>query len=202
MGVLSSKTDCMKTKFILLFLVIFPSCIAQEKKALDSIFNQTKKIEIIAFYDRDKWEREDYSNITDNIKENKVEIKEKYLRNRIILDDSQIKKLKKGLSSCEPVYIISDCYLPRHAIIFYDKNDNIFGFIELCFDCNGYISSPNLKFLSDCALRQEDLFKEFGITYFSDTEQEMKELKRKWEEEEKNREERFKKIKEKRAKNE
>jgi disulfide oxidoreductase YuzD len=174
----------MKTKFILLFLVIFPSCSAQEKKALDSIFDQTKKIEIIAFYDRDKWEREDQSLYVNHIKNNKIEIKEKYLRNRILLKEDQIIKLKSEFGNCATDDgEIAACYMPRHVLIFINAKNEIFGYIEICFDCTNTQSSKNLEFLARCALKQEKLFKEFGITYFEDTEQEIKELKRKREEE-------------------
>lgn len=185
----------MKTKFILLFLMIYSSCIAQENEALDSIFNQTKKIEIIAFYDRDKWDREDRSMNVNYIKNNNIEIKEKYVRNRIILNQDQINKLKSKLENYHPENIEpAACYMPRHVLIFTNTKNEIFGYIEICFTCGSTQSSKNLKFLARRALEQEKLFKEFGITYFEDTEEEIKELKIKREEEQRAFDEKIKEI--------
>jgi disulfide oxidoreductase YuzD len=164
--------------------MIYSSNMAQENEALDSIFNQAKKIEIIAFYDRDKWDREDRSMNVNYIKNNKIEIKEKYLRNRILLNENQIIKLKSEFGNCTTDdWEIHACYWPRHIIIFINAKNEIFGHIELCFDCTNTQSSKNLVFLERCALKQKKLFKEFGITYFEDTEEELKELQRKREEE-------------------
>ena len=192
---------------ILVFFVIYSSCIAQEKKVLDSIFDQTKKIEIIAFYDRDKWEREDkpsymYQKVG-YIKNNKIEIKEKYLRNRTTLNKEQIYKLKTRFENCESEFSeIMLCYMPRHIIVFYNEDDKIIGYIEICFDCNQAYSSENLEFLAECILRQEKLFKEFGITYFDDTEEEKEEFKRKRKEESDAMDEKYKKYQKKMNNNE
>ncbi|HRE77971.1 MAG TPA: hypothetical protein PLL09_09105 [Flavobacterium sp.] len=188
----------MKIKLILLFLIIYSSIIAQQKEALDSIFNQTKKIEIIAFYARDKWDREDRSMYVNYIKNNNIEIKEKYLRNRILLNLDQINKLKSELGNCKTEdWEIGSCYWPRHILIFTNAKNEIFGYIELCFSCGNTQSSKNLNFLARCALKQEKLFKEFGITYFDDTEEEIKKLKSKREEEQRVFEEKIKAIEEK-----
>ncbi len=39
----------------------------------------------------------------------------------------------------------SSCFFPRHTILFYDKNNKVIGFIEICFECDMVLSSPNLK---------------------------------------------------------
>lgn len=158
------------------------SCNFQGKSEIDLIFEQTKKIDLLAFYDRDQWEKEDYpshSYKVNYLKNNKVNIKEKYLRNKITLNQIQIGKLKDSLESCKPQDGVAMCYMPRHSLIFYDNNDKIFGYIEICFDCNRTESSKNLEFLSDCVLWQKELFKEFGITYFNETEEEIEVVKKK-----------------------
>ncbi|MBA4154341.1 hypothetical protein [Flavobacterium sp.] len=188
----------MKTKFILLFLVIYSSCISQENEALDSIFNQTKNIEIMAFYDREKWDREDSFTDVNYIKNNTIEIKEKYVRNRILLDQDQINKLKSELEKCKTEDVEpADCYWPRHVLIFTNTKNEIFGYIEICFSCSNTLSSKNLQFLERCALKQEKLFKEFGITYFEETDEEIKELNRKREEKQSKFEEKMKAIEDK-----
>ena len=31
---------------------------------------------------------------------------------------------------------VSMCFFPRNAILFYDENDNVFDFLEICFECH------------------------------------------------------------------
>jgi len=33
------------------------------------------------------------------------------------------------------------CYMPRNAILFFNENDELFGFLEICFQCNGFRKS-------------------------------------------------------------
>jgi hypothetical protein len=43
------------------------------------------------------------------------------------------------------------CYLPHNAILFFDKNDQPFEYIELCFDCRGIkYSSSKVEAFDDC----------------------------------------------------
>lgn len=132
------------------------------------------------------------------IKDNNIEIKEKYVRNRIILNQNQINKLKSELENYQPENIVpAACYMPRHVLIFTNAKNEIFGYIEICFTCGNAQSSKNLKFLVRRALEKEKLFKEFGITYFEDTEEEIKGLKIKREEEQRVFEEKIKATEEK-----
>ena len=32
---------------------------------------------------------------------------------------------------------ISNCFFPRNALLFYDENDKVFDFLEVCFQCEG-----------------------------------------------------------------
>jgi hypothetical protein len=61
------------------------------------------------------------------------------------------------------------CYEPRNGIIFFDKSDNIVGFVELCFDCFGYKYEPSAmeitKFCDEKFNVLKDVFKEAGIIY-------------------------------------
>ena len=54
-------------------------------------------------------------------------------------------------------------------ILFYNDNDKIFNYIEVCFDCNRS-TSENFETFSKCALGLEKTFKEFGITYYGEEE--------------------------------
>ena len=164
-----NKIETKKTE-VLEFEIVKPS---ELEKNVDDFFSNVSKIEILAYLDRNKWDKSDnpdYRN-PDYIKNNKIEIKDKYLRNRIVLSSSQVKELQAGFK--KGYYnIAAACYDPRHAIIFYDKNDVIIGNIEICFECNNVSSSKNLYSIGRSASNQMDLFKKFGITYFEDTKEE------------------------------
>ncbi|MCU0350426.1 MAG: hypothetical protein MUF43_06280 [Flavobacterium sp.] len=164
-----NKIETKKTE-VLEFEIVKP---AELEKNVDDFFSNVSKIEIFAYLDRNKWDKSDnpdYRN-PNYIKNNKIEIKDKYLRNRIVLSNSQIKELQAGFK--KGYYdIAAACYDPRHAIIFYDKNDVIIGNIEICFECNNVSSSKNLYSIGRSASNQMDLFKKFGITYFEDTKEE------------------------------
>ena len=185
-------------KICLILLIGLFSCNKEEKKSINKIetkktevkefeivkaadleknvydfFSNVTKIEIFAYLDRNKWEKSDnpdYRN-PNYIKNNKIEIKDKYLRNRIVLSNSQIKELQTGFKKGYYDYSAA-CYDPRHAIIFYDKDGVIIGNIEICFDCNNVSSSKNLYSIGMSATNQLDLFKKFGVTYFEDTKEE------------------------------
>ncbi|RXR28896.1 hypothetical protein EQG68_13770 [Flavobacterium piscinae] len=169
--ILLKKICCLSTIFFL--FIVMNSCNFHGKSEIDLIFEQTKKIEILAYLDRNQWEVEDNPDYFDlkYIENNNIKIKEKYLKNRIILNSLQIDNLKKGLyENCKSfsIFEIAKCYNPRHSIIFYNEKNEIFGYIEICFECNRTKSSTNLNFISECALSQEELFKKFGITYFNE----------------------------------
>ena len=84
-----------------------------------------------------------------------------------------IKKLKKSIvKSSNKIEERANCYDPRHTIVFYNENNDIIGFVELCFSCMNSKSSNNFTGLKDKMLYQEKLFQEFGITYFEDTKEE------------------------------
>ncbi|HCQ12728.1 hypothetical protein [Flavobacterium sp.] len=155
---------------LLFVLFLTNSCSTTLRKEINSAFEKTKRIEILAYIDRNQWDEEDNSNYSklNYIKNGNLEINKKYLKNRIILNEEQIEILKKRLSKCEIENWGAKCYNPRHAILFYDKNDKIYGYIEMCFDCNGSESSENFKAFSGCALGLKETLKEFGITYFNE----------------------------------
>jgi reverse gyrase len=173
MKVINTKVllnNLLKIYSLLFVLFLTNSCSTTLRKEINSAFEKTKRIEILAYIDRNQWDEEDNSNYSklNYIKNGNLEINKKYLKNRIILNEEQIEILKKRLSKCEIENWGAKCYNPRHAILFYDKNDKIYGYIEMCFDCNGSESSENFKAFSGCALGLKETLKEFGITYFNE----------------------------------
>ena len=161
-------------KFLVL-IVLFQFCLCSAQKSdineIESIFSQTKKIEIYAYLVQSKWDRNDkYEYLK---KDNIANIPEIYLRNKIELSKKQISKLKKTIiKSPNKIDERADCYMPRHTIVFYDDNDVILGYVELCFSCMNSRASDNFIVLNNKMLYQEKLFQEFGITYFEDTKEE------------------------------
>ncbi|MCU0350956.1 MAG: hypothetical protein MUF43_09045 [Flavobacterium sp.] len=162
-----NKIETKKTE-VLEFEIVKPS---ELEKNVDDFFKNVSKIEIYAFSDRNFWDEIDNPDMDSfpYIKGNKVKINDKYLKNKVTLTNNQISKLQKGLKGGYYDYVAA-CYAPRHAIIFYDKDDVIIGNIEMCFDCNIASGSKNLSEIARSALNLGDLFKEFGITYFGEEE--------------------------------
>ncbi len=140
---------------------------------LELFFNDVEKVEIYSYKDRSLWiESSSQSDLEklNFIRNYKVEINEKYLKHKLFLDKTQINDLKNGLRKSSFINVPYKCYNPRHSIIFYDDKNDIFGYIEICFECNRVICSENLNFISLSALNLESTFKEFGITYFGEEE--------------------------------
>jgi hypothetical protein len=173
MGVLSIKT--FRTIFLFsIFCFYFSFSQNDPKKQIEDIFKQTSKIEIYAYLVNHHWEREDRRSSQALVYNNIVNIPEKYLRNKIILTKGQIKKLKKQLLlSDEKINERATCFDPRHAIVFYDKNNSILGYVNICFSCIQAESSSNFNVLTNRFLFQCELFKEFGIAYFMETKEEI-----------------------------
>lgn len=57
---------------------------------------------------------------------------------------------------------IGGCYMPRNAIVFLDKQENIIEYIEICFECRGYFIFNKSNFGEFCDGKIE-LIKNFFI---------------------------------------
>lgn len=61
------------------------------------------------------------------------------------------------------------CYEPRNGIVFVGKNDNVLGYIEICFDCQQYEVEPgNITLGSFCSEKLDaiqGIMMKAGITY-------------------------------------
>jgi hypothetical protein len=179
------KVRKLEIKVFFIFFILFSSCATNKNDKIEvkSIFNQTKKIEIYAYLDKNRWEKKDRN---EYLKANNINvIPSKYLRNKIVLNHNQIKKLEKELiKSKQKIEDRADCFDPRHTIVFYNENEDILGDIELCFQCSRANSSKKLKILGDKMLFQRKLFQEFGINYFEETKEEQEDFTNKMKEQE------------------
>lgn len=158
---------------------LFFSCNKQSKKdnSIDELFENIDKIEIISYPSRMIWSEEDnpyFEKVT--FIDEKVNIKKKYVRDRIILNDNQRDKLinlfkTKSCTECSA----AACYEPRHIIVFYDKFDKVYGYYEMCIECGNNSTSENLQEISSFSIEIgeefEKLFKEFGLKYIGDNKQ-------------------------------
>lgn len=57
----------------------------------------------------------------------------------------------------------SGCYFPRNAVLFYDENDKIFAYLELCFECDGNKQEPKTLFEEDFYC--EDIYRQLEIFF-------------------------------------
>jgi hypothetical protein len=56
----------------------------------------------------------------------------------------------------------ANCYLPHNAILFFDKNDKVLDYIEICFDCSQlYFSNKKIKQFEQCDFAIDNLRKYF-----------------------------------------
>jgi len=93
---------------------------------------------------------------------------------KVDLNDEQKNELTDliynfGNNHKDAVMWAAKCYIPRNAILFFDENDDLFGFIEICFECHNYrTSSDNIDLNKNCGeklYRLKGLFSIVGIKY-------------------------------------
>lgn len=83
------------------------------------------------------------------------------IHSRLNLDASAIAKWQSALyvqQFCEEK-IIGLCYKPRHLLLFYNSDNRIFGYIEICLSCAGGRISEGLREVIFCPERVEYLTK-------------------------------------------
>lgn len=73
------------------------------------------------------------------------------LQERVILDKEQEESLNRIVSQNSGGNNPADCYMPKHAILFY-RNNRVDSFIEICFECNQSCSSFSSYYLGDIQL--------------------------------------------------
>ncbi len=84
------------------------------------------------------------------------------------LNLSQVEKLSDILyNTCSRLkinysLIIRGCYLPRNAILFFDENDKVFEYLEICFECKTKESFGKIENLDLSDYMYKDLEKYFN----------------------------------------
>jgi hypothetical protein len=70
----------------------------------------------------------------------------------------------------------SNCFFPRHTFLFLDYSGKVMGYLEVCFQCDMVLASPNLvkfegNFKGDGEQRLKSICKRSGINLLDRTEQ-------------------------------
>ncbi|BCY29112.1 hypothetical protein [Flavobacterium okayamense] len=141
---------------------------------IEHFFKDVSNVEIYAYFNRTHWKHEDSEDFRTfkNFKNGKVFIEEVYIRNKITLSIEQINKLKDSFKEGYRDGATLACYNPRHLIVFYDNKNDIKGYIEVCFECSNLDYSENTASFANSIFHMKSLLKEFGITYFEETDNE------------------------------
>lgn len=79
-----------------------------------------------------------------------------YFSEIVELDRTEIDSLKMILQSYQnetSLISMADCYFPRHCIHFFDENDDVIAYLELCLECWSYRTNRSeLKLNCDAQL--------------------------------------------------
>ena len=106
------------------------------------------------------------------VKDGKLNFDLSKIIDNVTLNTEQANQLFDILQNKTCLSIEADaCYEPRHLIIFYDKNDRIIEYIELCLGCVNYRISEKMAQFDMCNSKMRLLngfFVKIGIKYFKD----------------------------------
>lgn len=128
-------------------------------------FNKSEKIVIVSF-DVHLGKLPVVNNIVDTTK-----ISEYIILNNAQTDSLTNILLNYNYPKTNTISVISEsCYYPRHAILFYNKQNDLIAYLELCFSCGDFESNFEAYWLNQFCSGKYDLlesfFAEAGITYF------------------------------------
>ncbi|WP_341904699.1 hypothetical protein [Fluviicola taffensis] len=147
--------------------------LSKEERRTISFFRIAKKIKLISFSQK----------VVHSTPIDKHLIASNYLKDEITLTEDQIDRLteilynynfSKDLNSRTITH--GDCYEPRHAIVFLNSSDKVFGYFEFCFECKNHRTFPTKENIGEyCPTKYlliADFFKSVGITFFEEQEEE------------------------------
>ncbi|WP_343531242.1 hypothetical protein [Pedobacter sp.] len=153
--------QCLKTNLL---------SVAQRNKNYP--FNKAKRIELISFIDP-------VTNFTTGLPAKNGKLDQAKIREQKTLNIDQINKLTDILFNIgrTPVpnlaYTMVDigasCYEPRNGIVFFDSNNRVFEYVEICFGCRrSRVSSKRVKVGDECEQKHDilrDFFLEQGLKF-------------------------------------
>ena len=86
--------------------------------------------------------------------------------NGVRLMPEQIERLLGAVARPHAKHPVMRCYLPRHGFVFYNASNQPVAWVEICFECSGYRTSPPLSHPFDLAALRT-LAKDVGLPVFS-----------------------------------
>ena len=158
------KSNCVRTNKL-----------SFKKRVLNYPYNITSQIKIISYKNKGEGvEGEDLQKYLDLIISHKDSLNESNFDEIQILNTQQIERLTDivynyGFKEEVNIIVVKGCYMPRNAILFYDNENNLNGFLEICFECNNYRSSNKEITIGELCTQKmqlmKDFFKDCGIKY-------------------------------------
>jgi cytochrome oxidase Cu insertion factor (SCO1/SenC/PrrC family) len=131
-------------------------------------FNEAQKVLLVSFDEEADWEKqhgtggliENYTPVfRDTLFENKLHEKQQLSKAGIdSLTDVLYSFSYKKTPSVEKD---KDCYQPRNAIVFINKDGQAFAFIEVCFECQNYKTSDAKILTGDFCEGKYELLRNF-----------------------------------------
>ena len=159
---------------LLIIIILIGKYQYDQNQKVDDFFSKVDRVEIVSYPSRTNWDESDRLKTSElySIIE-KSSFKEKYIKDRILLSEDQKNKLIDMFKDINlRIATQAACYEPRHLIVCFDKNNKVYGYLELCIECGTYDSSKNMEGILNFSMQKgvefETLFKEFGIKHFTD----------------------------------
>ncbi|WP_159038484.1 hypothetical protein [Brumimicrobium mesophilum] len=89
-----------------------------------------------------------------------------FIQNEVFLDSTETKIAMKEMFNGDDSDIVNMCYIPRHAVIFYNPNGKAIGVYEICFECsNVKIGIVGTKMFSRNSPYIRSLFSKYKILF-------------------------------------
>ena len=159
---------------LLIIIILIGKYQYDQNQKVDGFFSKVDRVEIVSYPSRTNWDESDRLKTSElySIIE-KSSFKEKYIKDRIQLSEEQKNRLIDLFKDINlRIATQAACYEPRHLIVCFDKNNKVYGYLELCIECGTYDSSKNMEGILNFSMEKgaefETLFKEFGIKHFTD----------------------------------
>src|SRR5690606_29915718 len=102
-------------------------------------FHLAKRIELLTYNNRMEWWFKNNKVEQPLVKDGKLNMPLDSIQLRVKLDAVAVNKWQSALYGkkfCKD-NSISFCYEPRHLLLFYDSNNKVLDYIEICLSCAG-----------------------------------------------------------------
>lgn len=153
---------------------------AEEQEALTQFLNTVYRVEFVRLMGECHHEKNQYDNsfteecfpksIIYEFKDSTFQPKKDFFRQTVKVkkeDLSSILSILYKKREIETIITNYDCYNPRNGILFYDKNNEVFAFFEICFQCHGNKTTREIPKFDRLTKNEYDelkvLFDKYGI---------------------------------------